>query len=111
MLLPNRNLEPAYRKFDLSARYSVRSSLQLHASIENLFSQHYEAAFGFPAAPFTIRGGLKFTLGGPVGRAFWKEPSGNPAGNATSKKTQVASRAVQEEKMKSELRFTRVIHL
>lgn len=72
MLLPNRNLAPAYQKFDMSGRYSVRPSLQLYTSIENLFSQHYEAAFGFPATPFTIRSGLKFTLGGPDGWTFWK---------------------------------------
>ncbi len=72
MLLPNRNLARAYQKFDLSASYSVRSSLQLYTSIENLFSEHYEAAFGFPAAPFTIRSGLKFILRGPEGWGVWK---------------------------------------
>jgi vitamin B12 transporter len=72
LLLPNRNLAPAYQKFDMSARYSVRPSLHVYTSIENLFSQHYEAAVGFPAAPFTIRSGLKFTLGGENGLAFWK---------------------------------------
>jgi len=72
MLLPNPNLAPADEKFDLSGAYSVRSSLQIYTSIENLFSQHYEATFGFPALPFTIRSGLRFTLGGPEGWAFWK---------------------------------------
>ena len=72
MLLPNRNLASAYEKFDLSFSYSVRPALQLYTSIENLFSQHYEAVFGFPALPFTIRSGLKFTLGGPGGWALWK---------------------------------------
>lgn len=64
LLLPNRNLAPAYRKFDLSGRYSVNSVVQLYTSIENLFSQHYQAAFGYPAAPFTIRSGLTLTIGG-----------------------------------------------
>jgi vitamin B12 transporter len=72
MLLPNRNLTPAYQKFDLSFSYSVRPALHLYTSVENLFSQHYEAAFGFPALPFTIRSGLKLTLGGPGGWAIWK---------------------------------------
>jgi vitamin B12 transporter len=72
LLLPNRNLAPSYQKFDMSAAYSVRPALQLYTSVENLFSQHYEAAFGFPALPFAIRSGIKFTLGGPGGWALWK---------------------------------------
>jgi iron complex outermembrane receptor protein/vitamin B12 transporter len=64
MLLPNRNLAPAYEKFDLSGRYSVNSAVALYTSIENLFSQHYQAAFGFPGTPFTMRSGLTITIGG-----------------------------------------------
>jgi vitamin B12 transporter len=64
LLLPNRDLAPAYQKFDLSGRYALKSYVSVYTSIENLFSQHYQAAFGFPAAPFEIRGGLTFTLGG-----------------------------------------------
>jgi iron complex outermembrane receptor protein/vitamin B12 transporter len=64
LLLPNRDLAPAYQKFDLSARYSVNSVVQLYTSIENLFSQHYQAAFGFPATPFAIRSGLTLVIGG-----------------------------------------------
>jgi vitamin B12 transporter len=70
MLLPNRNLAAAYQKFDLSASYAVRPSLSIYTSIENLFSEHYDAAFGFPALPFSIRSGLRFTIGGSNGR--WK---------------------------------------
>jgi vitamin B12 transporter len=72
LLLPNRNLAASYQKFDASGAYTLHSSLQIYTSIENLFSQHYEAAFGFPATPFTIRSGLRFTLGGPGGWAFWR---------------------------------------
>src|SRR5262249_41099140 len=64
MLLPNRNLDSAYQKLDLSASYAVRPSLALYTSIENLLSQRYDAAFGFPALPFTIRSGVRFTFGG-----------------------------------------------
>jgi vitamin B12 transporter len=67
MLLPNRNLLSAYQKFDLSAGYTVKPWLTVFTSVENLFSQHYDAAFGFPAAPFTIRSGLRFKLGGEGG--------------------------------------------
>lgn len=64
LLLPNRNLAPAYQKFDVSGRYQLRSFLSVYTSIENLFSQRYEPVFGFPALPFSIRSGLTFTLGG-----------------------------------------------
>lgn len=67
MLLPNRNLAFAYQKFDLSAAYALRRYVTAYTSIENVFSQHYDAAFGFPALPFTIRTGLRFTLGGESG--------------------------------------------
>jgi vitamin B12 transporter len=70
LLLPNRNLAPAYQKFDLSGSYAVTSYMKIYTSIENLFSQHYEATFGFPALPFTIRSGILFTLGGRQG--WWK---------------------------------------
>jgi vitamin B12 transporter len=71
MLLPNRNLADAYQKFDLSAAYALRPYMTVYTSVENLFSQHYDAAFGFPALPFTIRAGMKFTLGGEHG--WWKK--------------------------------------
>jgi iron complex outermembrane receptor protein/vitamin B12 transporter len=64
LLLPNRNLASAYQKFDLSGRYTVNSIVQLYATIENLFSQHYQATFGFPAAPFNFRSGMTLTIGG-----------------------------------------------
>jgi iron complex outermembrane receptor protein/vitamin B12 transporter len=70
LLLPNRNLAFAYQKFDLSGAYALKPSLALYTSIENLFSQRYDAAFGFPALPFTIRSGVRITLGGPNG--WWK---------------------------------------
>jgi vitamin B12 transporter len=70
MLLPNRNLAGAYQKFDLSASYALTSYIKVFTGIENLFSERYDAAFGFPALPFTIRGGVTFTLGGHSG--WWR---------------------------------------
>jgi len=64
LLLPNRNLLSAYEKFDVAGSYNFTSYLKAYTSIENLFSQHYQAAFGFPAAPLEIRSGLTFTIGG-----------------------------------------------
>ena len=70
MLLPNRNLAFPYQKFDLSAAYALKPYLSLYTAIENLFSEHYAAAFGFPALPFAIRSGVRVTLGGVSG--WWK---------------------------------------
>jgi iron complex outermembrane receptor protein/vitamin B12 transporter len=70
MLLPNRNLAAGYQKFDLSMSYALTHYVKLYTGIENLFSQHYQPAFGFPAAPFEIRAGMTFTLGGE--RGWWK---------------------------------------
>jgi vitamin B12 transporter len=70
MLLPNRNLAPAYQKFDLSVGYSLTHYAKIYTSAENLFSQHYQPAFGFPATPFEIRSGVTFTIGGE--RGWWK---------------------------------------
>ncbi len=67
LLLPNRNLSGAYQKFDLSGSYKITPYLKVYTGIENLFSQHYEGAFGYPALPFTIRSGITVTLGGRGG--------------------------------------------
>jgi vitamin B12 transporter len=70
LLLPNRNLAPGYQKVDLSLAYSLTHYVKIYSSIENLLSQHYQPVFGFPAAPFEIRSGLQFTIGGE--RGWWK---------------------------------------
>ena len=64
LLLPNRNLDRPYQKLDLSGSFRWTNYLSSYVSMENLLSQHYDAAFGFPSLPFTIRSGLKITLGG-----------------------------------------------
>lgn len=70
MLLPNRNLAGAYQVFGLSASYAVTNYAKLYTVIGNLFSQHYEAVFGYPSFPFTFRSGVTFTIGGDHG--WWK---------------------------------------
>ncbi len=64
MLLPNRNLAEAYQKIDVSGSYRLNRYLQIYSAVENLASQHYDPAPGFPALPFNFRGGIKLTLGG-----------------------------------------------
>jgi len=64
LLLPNRNLDGAYQRLDLSGGYQVTSRLTAYANIQNLLSEHYVQAFGFPSLPFTFRSGVKITFGG-----------------------------------------------
>jgi vitamin B12 transporter len=64
LLLPNRNLDAAYQKLDLSGDFRLNRHLTLFTSMENLLSQSYSAVFGFPSLPFTIRSGVRITVGG-----------------------------------------------
>ena len=64
MLLPNRNLAGSYQKIDFSGSYRVTPVVSFYASVENVLSQHYDAAFGFPALPMAFRSGMRITLGG-----------------------------------------------
>jgi vitamin B12 transporter len=64
MLLPNHDLAASYEKFDLGGSYQLSRHLQLYAAVENLASEHYDPAPGFPALPLNFHGGVKLTLGG-----------------------------------------------
>ena len=64
LLLPNRNLDAAYQKLDLSGDFRLNRHLTLFTSMENLLSQRYSAVFGFPSLPFTVRSGVRITVGG-----------------------------------------------
>jgi iron complex outermembrane receptor protein/vitamin B12 transporter len=64
MLLPNRNLDGAYQRLDLSGGYQITSRLAAYANIQNLLSEHYAQTFGFPSLPLTFRTGIKINFGG-----------------------------------------------
>jgi iron complex outermembrane receptor protein/vitamin B12 transporter len=64
MLLPNKDLEAAYQKVDLGGAYRVHPRLKLFVSSENILNKRYEASFGFPALPRTVRGGVMVLVGG-----------------------------------------------
>jgi vitamin B12 transporter len=64
LLLPNRNLDAAYQKIDLYASYQIAKHISAYTSMQNLLNQSYQEAYGYPALPFTIRAGMKFTFGG-----------------------------------------------
>ncbi len=64
LLLPNRNLDGAYQRLELSADYRINAHLTTYANLQNLLNQSYYEAFGYPALPFTVRGGFRFSFGG-----------------------------------------------
>jgi vitamin B12 transporter len=64
LLLPNRNLDAAYQRLDLSGGFRINRFVQIYSAMQNLLSQHYAEAFGYPALPFTLRAGIKLTFGG-----------------------------------------------
>ncbi len=64
LLLPNRNLDGAYQRLELTTTYRINDHISTYANLQNLLNEHYQEAFGYPALPFNLRGGFKFTLGG-----------------------------------------------
>jgi iron complex outermembrane receptor protein/vitamin B12 transporter len=64
LLLPNRNLDGAYQRLDLTSSYQANRHVSIEGNFQNLLSEHYSEAFGYPSLPFTFRLGMKLTLGG-----------------------------------------------
>jgi iron complex outermembrane receptor protein/vitamin B12 transporter len=64
LLLPNRNLDGAYQRLDLTSDYRANRYVSIEANAQNLLNEHYSEAFGYPSLPFMFRLGMKFTLGG-----------------------------------------------
>jgi iron complex outermembrane receptor protein/vitamin B12 transporter len=64
MLLPNRDLNDAYQKIDLSGSYRLHRMLRAYVSVENVLDKRYAPVIGFPALPVTARAGVTITLGG-----------------------------------------------
>ena len=64
MLLPNRDMDPAYQKFDLSASYQLHPRLRWYLTVENVFNATYAAVAGFPTLPRAARTGLTVRIGG-----------------------------------------------
>ena len=68
LLLPNHNLDGAYQRLEFSGDYRITQRLTAFTEIQNLLSEHYSEAFGYPALPFNFRSGFRLTLGGEL----WK---------------------------------------
>ncbi len=64
LLLPNRNLDGSYQRIELGGGYQVTSRVNIYTNVQNLFSEHYYEAFGYPALPLTFRSGIKVNFGG-----------------------------------------------
>jgi iron complex outermembrane receptor protein/vitamin B12 transporter len=63
LLLPNHNLDSAYSKLDLGASYNVKSWAGVYTQLDNVLSQQHISPIGYLSEPFTVRGGLRLTLG------------------------------------------------
>jgi vitamin B12 transporter len=64
LLLPNHNLLGSYERLEATGSYRVSSKLTAFTEIQNLLSENYSEAFGYPSLPFNFRSGIRLTLGG-----------------------------------------------
>jgi iron complex outermembrane receptor protein/vitamin B12 transporter len=64
LLLPNRDLDFGYAKLDANLSVVASHHLTLFTQLDNLLSQQHIGPIGYPALPFTVRGGLKYRFGG-----------------------------------------------
>ncbi len=64
LLLPNRNLDPAYQDIGLTANYRINRHVSTYTVMDNLLSQHFQQVLGYPSLPFSFRSGLQLNWGG-----------------------------------------------
>lgn len=67
LLLPNKNLDPAYQTLGVTANYRINHHIFTYTVMDNLLSQHSQQVLGFPTLPFSFRSGLQFRWGGGPG--------------------------------------------
>ena len=68
LLLPNRDLDWGYLKLDLGGVYQWAHGIAVFAQVDNLLNDQHIAPIGYPSLPLTVRGGLKFRIGGDKGK-------------------------------------------
>jgi outer membrane receptor protein involved in Fe transport len=51
-------------------RLPIGPRTSVYANVQNLFSEHYFEAFGYPALPLTFRTGIKMNFGGSRGSSI-----------------------------------------
>lgn len=59
LLLPNRNLDPAYFLVNMAATYRLRPGLSLLAAVYNVFNRSYQEVIGYPGPGITGRVGVR----------------------------------------------------
>lgn len=62
LLLPNRNLDFAYTRLDLSGSYAWKPWLKLYTQLNNASSNQHIGPIGYPSLPFNFETGMRFTL-------------------------------------------------
>jgi iron complex outermembrane receptor protein/vitamin B12 transporter len=63
LLLPNRNLDSAYANLSVGATYNIKSWGGVYTQLDNVLSQQHMSPIGYLSQPFTVRGGVRLTLG------------------------------------------------
>jgi vitamin B12 transporter len=66
LLLPNRNLDPAYGVVNLSGSWRLSRRWQLEAAVDNALNRQYQEVIGYPAPGITARLGLHWTFTPPL---------------------------------------------
>ena len=64
--MPNRNLDYGFANLSLGGSWNVKSWAGVYTQLDNLLSQQHVAPIGYLSQPFTVRSGLRFTLGKTV---------------------------------------------
>ncbi|MDE1155706.1 MAG: TonB-dependent receptor [Acidobacteriaceae bacterium] len=64
LLLPNRNLDFGYVKWDMAGTYQTTNKLGVYVQMSNLLNNQHMGPIGYPSTPFTVRAGLKFRFSG-----------------------------------------------
>ncbi len=66
LLLPNKNLDPAYGVLNLSGSWRLSPRWELEAVVDNALNRSYQEVIGYPAPGITARIGLHWTFNPPL---------------------------------------------
>jgi vitamin B12 transporter len=64
LLLPNRDLDYGYARFNIGVTYRLNSWMSIYTQTNNMFNQSHIAPIGYPSLPVTVQSGVKIALGG-----------------------------------------------
>lgn len=66
LMLPNRNLDPAFTIANLSGTWSISPRWSVLAAVDNVFNSSYQEVIGFPGPKITARLGVRWTWRPPL---------------------------------------------